>query len=302
MGTDEKGWWLNGHLPFDEGALVERAIRTAREDLYRQSTKNLPDGTPRPQVNLADGLIAIAETALQTGQNAHPASDRYIIYAHLETRPGDPTSNLASLHLGPILPDHLRQLHTCDATLRPVLEQNGVPYNIGQDKRIVPQRLRRLIEHRNHGCQTPGCHRTHHLEIHHITHWENGGKTTTDNLIALCTTHHRAHHNGLLTITGNPNLTPHTPGALTFTDKWGRTLQPTGTPTTPNPHIPLHETAQTAGITPTTYNHPLGEHLDPTAITLHPNPPTAPPSPPHDLTHGPPGQSQLSPLRAGREW
>lgn len=264
MGTNETGWWLNGHLPLDQGAIVERALRTTQEDLYRRAVRDLPADAPHPQISLVDALINIAERALQTGQAAHPNSDRYIIYAHLEAGPNPHTGNLASLHLGPTLPEHLKHLHTCDATLRPVLETNGTPTNVGRDHRIVAQRIRRLIEQRAGGCQTPGCNRTHNLQIHHLIHWEIGGKTDTNNLIALCATHHRAHHTGHLNITGNPNQAAGHPEALHFSDKWNRTLPPAPPPISPTPSTPR----------PTgTYHHPLGERLDPTAIVFHPKPP-----------------------------
>ncbi len=271
MGTNETGWWLNGHLPIDQGAIVERALRTTQEDLFRQALKDLPADAPRPQISLVDALINIAEQALRTGQTAHPNSDRYIIYAHLEAGPNPHTGNLASLHLGPTLPDHLKHLHTCDATLRPVLETNGTPTNVGRDHRIIPQRTRRLIEQRANGCQTPGCSRTHNLQIHHITHWENGGKTDTDNLIALCAFHHRAHHTGHLNITGNPDQPPGHPQGLHFTDKWSRTLPPASPPTPPSPTTPRPTGA---------YRHPLGEPLDPTAVCFYPKPPKQAPGPP----------------------
>ena len=85
MGTNETGWWLNGHLPIDQGAIIERALHTTQEDLCRQALKDLPADAPRPQISLVDALITIAEQALQTGQTVHPNSDRYIIYAHLAT-------------------------------------------------------------------------------------------------------------------------------------------------------------------------------------------------------------------------
>ena len=121
-------------------------------------------------------------------------------------------ANTLEVHLGPRLPDHLRRLLTCDATLRPVWEHHGTPLNVGRDHRTIPTRTRRLIEHRDHGCTIPGCHQRHNLDIHHITHWEHGGPTNTNNLLTLCRHHHRLHHLGHLTITGNPDLPLNRPG------------------------------------------------------------------------------------------
>ena len=275
MGTDEHGWWLNGHLPADEGAVVEAAIRAARDDLYRQACEDLDPDAPAPQIGLVDGLIAVAEASLRAGQAAHPGSDRYLVHTHLEAGPGNNPRGIAALHLGSLLPTHLRRLLTCDATLRPVLERDGTPTNVGRDERIVTRRTRRLIEHRDDGCAVPGCNRRSGLQIHHIIHWEDGGPTDTSNLVTLCATHHRVHHRNLLAITGNADH----PNGLRFSDKWDRTLDPTGRPITPHP-TGLGAAARTAGITPAAYHHPLGERLDTTAVVFYPAPPPPVPQPP----------------------
>lgn len=288
MGTDDRGWWLNGHLPVDEGAVVEAAIRAARDDLYRQACDGLDPEVPRPAVGLVDGLLGVAEASLRAGEAAHPGSGRYLVHAHLEAGPGDDPTGIAALHLGPILPRHLRRLLTCDATLRPVLERDGVPANVGRDERIVPRRIRRLIEQRDGGCAVPGCHRRTGLQIHHITHWEDGGETDTRNLVTVCAAHHRAHHCNLL---GIVNADHHeAPHGLRFTDRWGRPLDPAGRPVTPHP-TRIDAAVRNADIAPGSYHHPLGERLDTTAVIFYPTRPPTPPQPPEaepDPVSGPP--------------
>lgn len=173
-------------------------------------------------------------------------------------------------------------LRSCDATLRPVWEREGTPVSVGRDQRIVAPRIRRLIEHRHHGCAVPGCPRRHGLDIHHLIHWQHGGPTDTSNLVALCHTHHRAHHLGHLHIEGNADQ----PDSLTFTDRHGHTLDPTGRPHIPDRGQPLPDAARTAGIQPATYHHPLGEPLHPNAIAFHPDLGSDPPAhdPPRNLT------------------
>ena len=253
----------------------------ARDDQYRQAVDGLPDDAPRPQLGLAHGLIALAEAALAAGQHQHPGSDRYTIYAHLELGPTG--GDQVALHLGPRLPQHLMALRTCDATVRPVWEHDGTPISVGRDQRIVPPRTRRLIEHRHDGCAVPGCTRRHGLDIHHLIHWQHGGPTDTANLVALCHTHHRAHHLGHLDITGNADQ----PDGLTFTDRHGRTLDPTGRPHIPDRTQPLPDAARAAGIQPGTYHHPLGEPLHPDGIAFHP-----------DLSPDPPAHQQPRDLSA----
>jgi hypothetical protein len=313
FGTDEHdGFWLGSHLPADEGAVVRAALQAHRDDLYRQACRGLPKDAPRPTITLADALVSMAETALAAGAAAMPGTDRYLVHAHLTAAPTG--GNDLQLHLGATLPPHLRQLYTCDCSVRPVLETNGIPANIGRLVRIVSRRLRRLIEHRDGGCTVPGCPRTTGLEIHHIIHWEVGGLTTTDNLLTLCRHHHRSHHLGLLNITGNADRPRHTPEGVNFTDRWGHRLLPAPTPTPPEPAETLRSAADRAGLRPDSYRHPLGERVDHSAIVFNdnrtmtrfgwtdlgpPDPPdqtladTSPDPPPGERTTGPAGD--LSP-------
>jgi hypothetical protein len=173
----------------------------------------------------------------------------------------------AYLHGGPALPDSLRRSLTCDGHIRPIHEIDGLPVNVGRTQRSVPYRTRTLIEDRDRGCRVPGCNRHRFLHIHHITHWEDGGPTTTDNLIALCPRHHRQHHQGHLAITGNPDQ----PNGITFTDHKDRPLPASGKPTPPT--NPPDQTAQHLHIQPGHYTHPTGERLDTRWISLS-DPPT----------------------------
>jgi hypothetical protein len=53
---------------------------------------------------------------------------------------------------------------------------------------------------RDKGCTFPGCHRTRFVDGHHVRHWAGGGETSLENLLLLCTRHHRAVHEGGFTI------------------------------------------------------------------------------------------------------
>jgi len=49
---------------------------------------------------------------------------------------------------------------------------------------------------RDRVCTFPGCHHERNLDAHHIEHWADGGSTSLDNLLVLCSTHHRLVHEG----------------------------------------------------------------------------------------------------------
>ncbi len=144
---------------------------------------------------------------------------------------------------------------TCSVTPgRAILESGGRAVSVGRAFRIVPERSRVVVE-RDRACRLPGCEHGHHLQIHHITHWEDGGATDTANLVALCPHHHRLHHKGLLGISGKAD----DPDGLVFTDARGRRLTGCGRPAPPGPH--LADASGKRGLTPATYVHPTGERL-----------------------------------------
>ena len=65
--------------------------------------------------------------------------------------------------------------------------------------RTVNSQLRRALEARDRGCRFPGCG-ARFTEAHHVVHWQDGGETTLDNCLLLCRRHHRAVHEGAVTV------------------------------------------------------------------------------------------------------
>ena len=161
------------------------------------------------------------------------------------------------LHLGPVLPAGVADYLSCDSTVRYLLVRHGQPLAMGRRQRTVTPRLRTTIEHRDGGCRVPGCDRSRWLHMHHLVHWTHGGPTDPDNLLALCTVHHRMVHLGLLTIHGDPGR----PDGLAFNDHQGRQLRP-APPRPPHADASTSEAAHHQGLPPPQWQHPSGEPLD----------------------------------------
>lgn len=67
----------------------------------------------------------------------------------------------------------------------------------------VPPALRRAVLRRDqHRCQAPGCRHVTFVDVHHIETREDGGAHEADNLVTLCSAHHRASHRGELVVWG----------------------------------------------------------------------------------------------------
>ena len=221
-----------------------------RDALVARRRSEVVDGSAFAAVTDADGFIELAERSL--GTVATPARrNRYRVNLYLE-RDG----RLAT-DRGVEIPEPIARYLTCDGWIDPVVVEQGRPVSVGRSQRTIPDRTRRTVLHRDgHCCQVPGCTATRGLDLHHIVHWSLLGPTDTWNLITLCSRHHRLHHKHRLGISGNAD----DPDSLVFTDARGRPIRASGARPIPpgGPPRPI------AG----TYEHPLGERLDPRWVSF----------------------------------
>ena len=257
FGSDGDQWWARIALPLDEGKLVEQALRVARTAVFHERHPDLDDHDAyvgRSGVSWADGLLRMAECTVVglPGLAARRPADRQQVWLHYDVAEGHLRHHLE----GP-MPDSIRRYLLCDADVRAVLESDGVLHAMSSRLRTVDDRMRAFVEQRDGGCAVPGCTQRLWLQIHHITHWEDGGATESPNLCALCPLHHRLHHSGALAIEGDPS----TPGGLEFRDRHGIVIS------AKSPEVP----AEPPDPPPKPYVHPTGERLDLHWITWRDN-------------------------------
>lgn len=225
VGFRDDGWWEGQFvLPPDEGALAEKAMESARNELFRERQGD--DAVEvRGPVEWADAFSRLCEHALDgldpDTRRGAARGERAQVIIHLDGRSdGD---GQARIHLGPQLPDALRRYLCCDAKVRAVIEgADGALLGISPLEATVSLRLRRVIEQRDSGCRYPGCSQRRWVQVHHIVHREDGGLTVAPNVCCLCPFHHRQHHLGAFTIEGDPE----TPTGLRFQDQWGHDIGP----------------------------------------------------------------------------
>lgn len=235
FGWDDHGRFrLSLNVGADSGMLIEAALIEARDSCFQAGDTS---------VDTVDAVIEVANRSF----DAIPSDDRrnrYRVNLHVRN------DGSASDSRGRPMPNAPAERITCDALLSPINWEDGVPVSVGRSQHIVPDRTRRIIEHRDGGCRVPGCSHDRFVEVHHIVHWSANGPTDTWNLICLCPKHHRLHHQGRLGISGNADLAH----GMKFTDGSGRTLTESGTRPSP------------VGASPPpidgTWEHPLGERLD----------------------------------------
>jgi hypothetical protein len=186
---------LRVELPLDVGELVMKAIERAleREEIPDGVAERSPSGFQSQQ---ADALVAIVKTYLEGGgaesdSGSSSTADRYQLVLHVDE---------ASLHGGAGRAD--APLETvkriaCDSSFVVVTEdERGTPLGVSPKQRVVSTPLRRALLARDRCCAFPGCHRKKFVQAHHVEHWIDGGKTTLQNLVLLCSYHHRLLHEG----------------------------------------------------------------------------------------------------------
>lgn len=222
--NDDGTWGLSPRLPADEGALVQKALESARDEVFRERADD-EDRSARGTASWADALVRTAEHALDALDPAtargEARGERAQVIVHLDGRSdGD---GHARIHLGPQLPDALRRYLCCDAKVRAVIEgARGAVLGISPLEATVNPRLRRLVEQRDGGCRYPGCSQRRWVHVHHLVHREDGGLTVPANLCCLCPFHHRLHHQGAFDIAGDPERA----AGLRFVDHWGHDIGP----------------------------------------------------------------------------
>jgi hypothetical protein len=75
-----------------------------------------------------------------------------------------------------------------------VEDEHGQPLSVGRRTRALPVAIQRALVQRDRTCRFPGCSNHRFVHGHHIEHWANGGATALDNLVLLCSRHHRFVH------------------------------------------------------------------------------------------------------------
>ena len=177
----------------------------------------------------ADAAVLMAETSLQSAGREIATADRYQVIVSVDaselplaglpeaelpeaglqyTADGDknndihiktPSKRPTVKGAGAIALDTARRI-TCDCSITINKTAHGEPVDIGRKSRIWPHAMARAIKERDQHCVWPGCTHTHHLHIHHITHWADGGTTSVENGACLCSLHHSLVHEGGFTI------------------------------------------------------------------------------------------------------
>jgi len=197
------GWSMSGHLEEESGAMVSNALsQLAQESGPNEQTGQYDSWGER----MADALVDLVSAGSQAVDPALPS-----IVVHVNGSVLDKTKNgIAELEGSKdgtgLLSREAAERLSCDA-LWQVLTTNdeGTPVNLGRRRRSAPHWMRSLLLRRDGYCRFPGCQAVRFLHAHHMEHWSQGGGTDPENMILICSRHHKFLHEGHWHIEGKPS-------------------------------------------------------------------------------------------------
>jgi hypothetical protein len=224
------GWWwdtgrdamvLSGRLPAADGEIVAAVLDHIASQLPLH-----PDAEPLSDEHTiderrADALVSLAleaaggrreateegtpevggatETVPERGTQEAPSTFRslgaptIVVHAELDALLNQDEGGLiesgSALH-----PETVARL-CCDARLQAAIESDdGQPIGVGHERYLAPRWLRRQIEYRDRWtCTFHGCEMKRFLQTHHTVPWPKG-PTDINNLVLVCTFHHKLVH------------------------------------------------------------------------------------------------------------
>jgi hypothetical protein len=240
----------------------DAAARVRRRLVWRLEEDGSLSGTFR--LPPLAGAVLLTALRAACGDLAGPAGDRRGgVSAETPTAPapalvpGDP-ADPARCHVqdGPAISVSTAQLLSCSAALSWMTHgDGGAVLALGRRRRRPNAAIRRAARERDQGrCRFPGCE-SRRVDLHHIRHWINGGRTDLENLVSLCPYHHQVVHDRGYLIAAPPGG-----GPFAF-------YCPDGSPLPSCPPLPEPGggigAAHDADITPETIVPPwYGERLD----------------------------------------
>jgi hypothetical protein len=205
---------IRGRLTPEIGAVVQRALEAAADQLFREASGAPAGPTLCEEVTAgqrrADALGLLAETALSADLDRGSAGDRYQVILHVDAderahahgaaqtaRTATPFDGVLETDFGATyVSAETSQRLACDASVIEMRhDATGAVLDVGRKTRTVPPSIRRALIARDRGCRFPGC-TARRCDAHHVNHWGDGGATSLDNLLLVCRRHHRALHEG----------------------------------------------------------------------------------------------------------
>jgi 5-methylcytosine-specific restriction endonuclease McrA len=177
-------------LCFDVNAETYALVREAIAELRRRSGTALDDDA---------ALLEMARHVL-VGPRDDGRSSHQVV---LSLCPSCATARQSAHGRMVAVDPEVVEMASCDAQRVPANE-NGDGAHVGARaaQAIAPALRRAVLQRDEHRCRAPGCRNATFLDVHHLQPRSQGGRHEADNLLTLCSAHHRAVHRGRIRIDG----------------------------------------------------------------------------------------------------
>jgi hypothetical protein len=198
---------VSGSFDAANGLAIRTAIEARTDALFKRFTRDhelTPDlAVPPRKVLRALAMAELIRDAVgaEPGSGSAPRAEvTLVMHDHEVTDPD-----------GTPLPRAAAGVWGCDPEVwAVVVNEMGIPVDVGHTKRLATVAQRRAIAIRDGGCTFPGCDAPiDWCDHHHVVDWHKGGPTDLANLVALCRHHHGVTHRNGWSMTLDDRQVPH---------------------------------------------------------------------------------------------
>ncbi len=190
-------WWylddatrfgLEAELPAAQGATIARALQRVADSIPVMPGE---DDLMFADARRADAILALCSSRLAEDADA----DRATIVVHARLQDLVEQEGGAEIEGGGAIHAETARRMLCDARVQILLEDSeGEPMRLGRVSREPSAAMLRQLRYRDGECRFPGCGARRFTQAHHILWWGEGGRTDLDNLVLICSFHHKLVH------------------------------------------------------------------------------------------------------------
>ncbi|MFC0314835.1 HNH endonuclease signature motif containing protein [Gordonia phosphorivorans] len=188
---------LTRPVPELDGSADRRSAKRRRADAMAQVIRTYLSHSERPESGgvLPHVTLSVPAAVVMNGQVLDSVAGQKI---SIPIAAAEDDTAVPWLGFGGPISARTAELIMCEASVAlALLDDNGVPLNVGREKRLFTPGIRKALVLRDRGCAFPGCGvPPSWCDGHHVEHWEHGGVTSLDNGVLLCRRHHTVVHHG----------------------------------------------------------------------------------------------------------
>ena len=187
---------FHGHLDAVGGEKFQAAIESIQQ-------ASRPKGDLRNRAQQAgDALVQLCDNLLASGGLPTMRTVKPHLFLRIDLNdlldPDNPEAGTGRTGFGRVISAARARWLACDGGIsRVVFGPDGHSLDLGREHRVVTPGLRKAVELRDEHCVFAGCDApAYWCDVHHLTHWIDGGETTLENSGLLCERHHTKVHHG----------------------------------------------------------------------------------------------------------